>query len=175
LWGTAASGAGKVQVELSTGEVLRGRLHRGFVPKAARSLRGRALDLKRAFKQLAPLPSLSPLLVIALWHPARNGVAYYVLRAMPFGARNTVYVFGTVARAIEMMLSELFLLALSQYVDDFPQLEPEASTDSATVAEEVMQLLGWEVSKTGRRRQPPVLRLLVLRSRCSVRSEQRLG
>ena len=31
----------------------------------------------------------------------------------------------------------LFLLALTQYVDDFPQLEPEASMDSATVAEEV--------------------------------------
>ncbi|CAK0909372.1 unnamed protein product [Prorocentrum cordatum] len=147
LWGTAASSTGRVQVQLSTGEMLRGRLHQGFAPKAARSLRGRALDLKRAFKQLAPLPSLSPLLVIALRHPARNGVAYYVLRAMPFGARNAVYVFGTVARAIEMILSELFLLALTQYVGDIPQLEPEACIDSATVAEEVMQLLGWEVKR----------------------------
>ena len=95
------------------------------------------------------MPSLSPLLVIAFRHPARTGIAYYVLRGMPFGARCAVYVFGAVARAIEMILAELFLLALTQYVDDFPQLEPAASTDGAVVAEQVMQLLGWELKRDG--------------------------
>ncbi|CAK0829138.1 unnamed protein product [Prorocentrum cordatum] len=142
--GTAASIAGNDQVELITGKAQRGRHHRGFASKASRNLRGRALDLTPVFKQLAPLPPPSPLLAAAPCSClARNGVARCVLRAIPVEARGAFYVFGAVARAIEMILSELFLLVLAQCAGDFPQLKPEANADSAAIAAGVMQPWGW--------------------------------
>ena len=51
-------------------------------------------------------------------------------RVPSFGARNSVYTFGTIAFALSCVLVSLFKLSLTQYVDDFPhfpQVEPRAS------------------------------------------------
>ena len=40
------------------------------------------------------------------------------------------------------------------YVDDFPQVEPRASAESALVCEAVLALLGWEVKQAGGRTPP---------------------
>jgi len=56
-----------------------------------------------------------------------------------------VFDFGLVANLLDHVLAEIFALAFTQYVDDFPQIEAAASCDSARVAEQVLALLGWEV------------------------------
>ena len=43
----------------------------------------------------------------------------------------------------------LFNLSLTQYVDDFPQVETRASAESALACEAVLALLGWEVKQAG--------------------------
>jgi hypothetical protein len=68
------------------------------------------------------------------------------LRALPFGARNAVFVLGATARALEYILVYLFLVLTAQYVDDFPQLESEELADAdEDIMVEVLRLLGWEI------------------------------
>ena len=66
---------------------------------------GRALGLRRAFKHIPIVPAIVLLAVVCIWHPEKKAAAYYILRAMPFGARNAVFVFGPVARTFEIILS----------------------------------------------------------------------
>ena len=139
---------GCVDVWLSTGLRRRGAVHPGHLAGggASAALVGRPVDLRRAFKQLAPFPSLAPLAVICLWNPKKRKPEYYILRANPFGARNTVFIFGGVARGLDYILAVLFHLVVDQYVDDFPQLEPSSSATSARVTmDSVLDLLGWDV------------------------------
>ena len=96
----------KVEIKLASGQVLTGRLHADF--KEGIVLEGRALDLEKAFKQVPVAPAFLPFAVVAAWHPGRGCLAYYLLRALPFGARNAVYVFGCIARTIEYILTTLF-------------------------------------------------------------------
>ena len=131
-----------VEVELATGEVRRSELHEGFRAKSSR-----ALDLRRAYRQVPICPSMQCLCVVGLWHPKYKRLKYYVLRVLPFGARNSVYTFGTIAFALSCVLVSLFKLSLTQCVDDFPQVEPRASAESALVCEAVLALLGWEVKQ----------------------------
>eukprot|EP00972_Heterocapsa_arctica_P015796 2328146-Heterocapsa_arctica.AAC.1 len=52
------------------------------------------------------------------------------------------------ARALEIILTRLFSLTLSQYVDDYPQIEPRGSTRSdACAVEQVLALLGWGLKR----------------------------
>ena len=57
---------------------------------------------------------------------------------------------GTIAFALSCVLVSLFKLSLTQYVDDFPQVEPRASAESALVCEAVLALLGWEIKQVER-------------------------
>ena len=137
---------GCVEVKLSTGEVRRGELLQGFREKFSRA----PWDLHSTCA--GPL-SMRCLCVVAPWHPQHKRLKYYVLLVLPFGstfgARNSVYTFGTVAFAPSCVLVSLFKLSLAQYVDDFPQVEPRVSAESALVFEAVLALLGWEVKQAG--------------------------
>jgi len=144
-WTEAASEDGRVKVTLSSGEALEGTLAKGFRNKGQRRPVGRALDLKRAYKQVPIAPSMERLCIVALWHPTLKAARFYVLRALPFGARNAVFAFGLVANMLAEVLAFHLSLAMSQYVDDFPQIEPEGSIESGTAAEELLALLGWEI------------------------------
>ena len=144
----AAKDGGTVAVELNDGQVLEGKLHESFRGDDDRGMVGRTIDLRRAFKQLAPAPAMAPLMVVALWHPGVQAVRYYLLRALPFGARNAVYTFGATARVIEHILVELFWLITAQYVDDYPQVEYEQLAEGgADTMAEVLELLGWDIKK----------------------------
>ncbi|MCR9077285.1 MAG: hypothetical protein NXI07_14705, partial [bacterium] len=157
-WAEAVKRDGTVSVTLASGEVLTGVLHPGFQKDRHLQLLGRALDLKRAFKQVPISPTMARAAVICLWHPGRRTPAYYVLRAMLFVARNAVFVFGTVARVLRLVQVVLFLFAWAQYADDFPQLEPAATANGEVSAEDVLGLLGWTVKPVGPADSPAVPR-----------------
>ena len=154
VWLQAPVDGERVRVQLESGVWLEEQLHPDYKDAKNRRVSGRALDLRRAFKQLAVRPSMRAVSIIAIWHPGEKGVRYYILRAMPFGARNAVYIFGSVARALDHILTNLFSFSVSQYVDDFPQVELD-SLQGGIQAEQVFELLGWEVKKNDQGIVPP--------------------
>ena len=56
----AVKGNERVSVAMRNGQVYEGRFHASVKEQAARKIKGRTVDLRRAFKQLAPAPSRPP-------------------------------------------------------------------------------------------------------------------
>ena len=70
------------------------------------------------------------------------------MRALPFGARNAVFVFGSIARALELILLRLFDIVNGQYVDDYICFELAGLVDQEEdTMVQVLELLGWQVKK----------------------------
>ena len=137
---------GVVKTTLRDGTVLCGAGHEDFRTQEKRGVVGRTLDLKRAYKQIAPAPSMASLSIVAIWDSREEGVRYYELRALPFGARNAVYSCGSMFRSLEIILVNLFDVITGQYVDDFPKFELKALVgEEEDTMVQVLRLLGWEI------------------------------
>ena len=119
------------------------------------SLQGRALDLKSAYKQLARHPDDAWASVLAVWNPSLSRVEYFESVALPFGSVSAVMCFNRMARALRIIMSELFLLVNTNFFDDFCQMEVDKLCSSAwTTAELVMKILGWRISTSEEKRLP---------------------
>ena len=112
---TAGKGDEWVVVDMRNGQVYKSRLHASVKEQAAKRIVGRTVDLRRTFEQFVPAPSMAPLVVIGLWHPRHGDFRNYMLRALPFGARNAVFTFGATARVLEHILVRLFYAVTAQY------------------------------------------------------------
>ena len=120
-----------------------------------RRLSGRALDLKAAYKQLARSPSDSWASILAVWNPHSSSVEFFESVSLPFGSVCAVMSFNRMARALKLILSELFMLVNTNFFDDFCQLEVDGLCQSAwDTAELVMKLLGWRISLSDDKRLP---------------------
>ena len=120
-----------------------------------RRIFGRALDLKSAYKQLARHPADSWAAILAVWNDDAGAVEFYESVALPFGSVCAVMAFNRMAKALRLILSELFLVINTIFFDDFCQLECEGLCDSAwETAEFVMKLLGWRISMSDDKRSP---------------------
>ena len=123
------------------------KAHRAWKKKLG--LKGRAVDLRKAFKQVPNDPRYRQLTVVVIWNPREQRPEYYRILAMPFGAKNAVYVFGHFGRTFEMIAANLFALSLTQFVDDFPQVEPSATAESARLTlDSFFELIGWDTKLT---------------------------
>ena len=130
-------------------------VHQSWPSDWNQTLRGRCLDLKHAYKQLVRHPSNNWVSVIAAVNPEDAKVYFFEAVALPFGSVSSVLAFNRVARALRMILSRIFRLVVTNFFDDFCQLELETLADSAhKTAELVLELLGWEVSKGEEKRKP---------------------
>jgi len=120
-----------------------------------RPLHGRALDLKAAYKQLARHPADSWASVLAVWCPEKGDVEFYDSVALPFGSVSAVMSFNRMARALRIIMAQLFLLVNTIFFDDFCQLETLPLCQNAwETAEMVMKLLGWKISTSEEKRLP---------------------
>ena len=120
-----------------------------------RCILSRALDLKSAYKQLARHPSDGWASILAVWNMDTSSVEYYESIALPFGSVCAVMAFNRMARALRIILAELFAVVNTNFFDDFCQLECEGLCDSAwQTAELVMKLLGWRISMSEDKRSP---------------------
>ena len=118
------------------------------------SLKCRALDLKAAYKQLARHPCDAWASILAVWNPAKGLVEHYESVALPFGSVSAVMCFNRMARALRIIMAELFLVVNTNFFDDFCQIEIEDLCDSSwSTAEMVMKLLGW-ISVSDEKRLP---------------------
>ena len=106
-------------------------------------LLGRCLDLKQAYKQLVRHPDDRWVSVLAVVCPTDEEVYFFEAVALPFGAVSSVLAFNRVARSMRTILSRLFKLVVTNFFDDFCQLEVDQLQTSAwKTAEMVMELLG---------------------------------
>ena len=109
-----------VEITLSSGQVLRGRLRPELKEEDARELVGRCLDLKSAYKQVALRPSDQANAVLSVYDPDSDCVKFFLSKVLPFGATGAVMGFNRAARAIRDILQSLFSLPVVNYFDDFP-------------------------------------------------------
>ncbi|CAE7775427.1 unnamed protein product [Symbiodinium sp. CCMP2592] len=117
--GATVSGTKVFRLPLSGGGVYQGRLHPDFREGRARRLKGRALDLRSAYKQLARHPADDWASVLGVLDPDTNTVAYFESHALPFGASSAVTGFNRAALAL--------LDLLGWEVSDGEKLKPFAS------------------------------------------------
>ena len=113
------------------------------------------VDLISAYKQLAIHPAHSRLSVIAVQKPAGEKVEFFIAKSLMFGQTTAVYSFLRFSTAISAIAGGLFSLATVEFFDDFTQLEPSATSQSAQFSmESMLKLLGWRIATTDAKRKP---------------------
>jgi hypothetical protein len=116
---------------------------------------GRCLDLKQAYKQLVRHPDDSWASVLAVTNPKDGQIYFFEAVALPFGSVSSVLAFNRAARALRLILTKVFKLVVTNFFDDFCQLELGLLRNSAWMtAESVMSLLGWKISVGEDKRKP---------------------
>ena len=119
------------------------------------SLRGRTLDLKAAYRQLAVSPRDAWIAVVCVWDPVRCVPCFFTQRAMPFGACASVYVFNRLAKAVWALGTKLLKLVWCNYFDDYPMIEAHNTCASAwSSAETLLAKLGYAISMAPEKRLP---------------------
>ena len=132
-----------------------GLLAESWTRGGERDLYGRCLDLRQAYKQLARHPDDAWASILAVADPSDGQVKFFEAIALPFGAVSSVLAFNRAARALRTILSKVFKLVVTNFFDDFCQIEVSSLRQSAwSTAETVMSLLGWSISVGEDKRKP---------------------
>ena len=118
VWSNSVDAERNVRIELSDGKVLQGKLHESPSKAEAAALRARIIDLARAYKQLARRVKDADLAIFAL-QDADGVLQFYEAVALGFGAKNAVYSFNLMARALRHALNVLLLVPATHFYDDF--------------------------------------------------------
>ena len=85
--------------------------------------------------------------MVAAWDPKVQHYRLFLSPALPFGAVASVYAFNRVARALRAVFVRFLGLSVTNYFDDYPQVEPEMTAETARwAAEEAAAILGWSVT-----------------------------
>jgi hypothetical protein len=80
-------------------------------------------------------------------------MAFFQQWTLAFGQRAAVLAFNRIARALKLIAAVLFGLVLTQYYDDFSQVEVEELAPSSQEAlEGVFELLGWTIAREAHKR-----------------------
>ena len=124
LWEGALRSGGRVVLYLQDGTKLEGKLHSTLCVEMIRKLKGRLVDLKRAYKQLARSPDDAPYAIVAIYRGGRW--QFFISLALGFGAKNAVPGFNLPARAMRFLLNKALWIAATHYFDDYSHIEPEA-------------------------------------------------
>ncbi|CAE7710295.1 SLC24A2 [Symbiodinium sp. CCMP2592] len=143
----AAKSSGSLDLELSTGERLKGPLHKAWKDPDRVRPHCKTYDLQAAYKQLALHPSERPKSIILLKEPGSRAVKAFVCNTLPFGASASVMQFNRVALFLQRVLWDL-RVAVTCYYDDFPTMTPSflsGGTDNAVHA--LMDLFGFSLSE----------------------------
>ena len=152
LGASTKDGGWKIPTE---NDLLSGRQSVSWVGTSACDLYGRCLDLRQAYKQLVRHPMDAWASILAVVCPSDSQIYFFEAVALPFGAVSSVLAFNRAARAIRVILSKVFKLVVTNFFDDFCQLELGLLRSSAwSTAETVMNLLGWGISLGDDKRKP---------------------
>ena len=144
-----------ITITLSTGEVLKSKVHKSFRGSRFPAMSGRLLDLKSAYKQLGTsLDTLWASILFAV-NPATGDIAFFESSALMFGATASVYSFNRCSRALWHVATILLNFVLTVFYDDFPGTEPVATAASARASlEAFMSVLGWQYATSEHKSLP---------------------
>ena len=91
---------------------------------------GKCFDLASAYKQFAVSDADAACSVIAVPRPEDpRQVAYFVARALPFGASGSVVGFNRAAAGFKACLPKILGVPVGNYFDDYPVIVPMASAE----------------------------------------------
>ena len=125
---------GAVEVRLSDGTVLSGRVHGDWNRRSDLQLMTKTVDLKSAYKQFAI-------------HPEDSKVYGFISNVLPFGASSAVLAFNRVSRLLWRCLVEAGVIC-SAYFDDFPILDASSTSQVCESAiRAAVRLLGFKCSE----------------------------
>ena len=127
---------------LSDGNVLPGVVHEGYGPKP--KVKGRCLDLSKAYKQV-PVSSKSLPLGVILVHDPRSGEpVFFTTASMPFGCSASVFSFNRISRSLLHLLRHLLSIVSGVFYDDYALLETASCCGMASKAAcSLLDQLGW--------------------------------
>ena len=115
---------------------------------------GKTIDLSSAYRQLGISPESKWVSYIAVFDPKTRRPAFFALKALPFGASNSVYSFLRVAHSLWWLGCKALRLIWSNFFDDFITLARSQEAELVEItAQQFFKLLGWAVS-SGEKDQP---------------------
>ena len=142
-----ASSRQELVLKLSTGEVLSGQRHQAWDLPESRRLVARTTDLKSAYKQLAVRPSQRWASVVTVTDPRSREPRHFVSNTLLFGQVAAVMGFNRAARALKKVMIRSLSCMMTNYFDDYPQLEPVLTSEGCEeCVKELFDLLGWTIS-----------------------------
>ena len=126
-----------ISVSLSTGETLKGK-----AAITRPTWKGRTLDLRKAYKQMAVAACDRHLMVLT--HEGPDGRLFYISDALPFGARGSVFSFLRSSRALSFLMNVAMMIPSAVFFDDFPSITESLSAASAFDGPHMLlDALGW--------------------------------
>ena len=106
---------------------------------------GKCVDLALAYREVAVRRSSSSCAVIGV-RSAEGTVDWFRQTALPYGAKGSVCGFSRPARAISALIVRILWICVSNYFDDFVNLEADVLSANADAAiARLMKIIGWEV------------------------------
>ena len=112
------------------------------------NLVAKAVDLRKAYKQLAISSDALVDSYLCVLNPEKNQPEAFGCRVLPFGARAAVQAFCRAAHSIWYLGVKLLRLHWSVYFDDFFVIEDEKqSKHTGLIVMALFNLLGWGVSE----------------------------
>jgi hypothetical protein len=145
---TAVDDDRNVCVPDGSGGWMQGRLNESWTISQARTLLGRTVDLKAAYKAFLRRAADGAFSIIGVYNPYLDTKELFVAFSLMFGATGSVYGFNRAALAARKILIKLFSLPLTSFFDDYVQVEFEVLADSADATiKEVFGLLGWRLAE----------------------------
>jgi hypothetical protein len=147
LMASAVKDDRSIRIPDGRGGWLVGVLHDDWSLDESRQIVGRTVDLAKAYKQLTRCKSDAAFTVLLVFNPFSCKAEFFLSVALNFGAIGAVYGFYRPAIVIRLILSRLFRIVVSNFFDDFLQLDFQRIRGSSAVTIlKVSDLLGWEVS-----------------------------
>ena len=114
---------------------------------------GKTIDLSSAYRQLGVSPESKWVSYVAVFDPRTRKPLIFAMRALPFGASNSVYSFLRVAHSLWWLGCKALHLIWNNFFDDFITLARSQEAELVSIAaQHFFKLLGWAVSLGGKDR-----------------------
>ena len=131
----------QIAFTLQDGQEIKGPVHASSVNDVWLA---RALDLSKAYKQLAVSDESRPLSTVGYLNPS-GAWSCFTSSSLPFGATGSVYGFLRISRALWFLVNKLLLIPSCFYFDDFPHFSLTRSSKGVKLAfETFLDCLGWQ-------------------------------
>ena len=141
---------GHAKTKMADGSIRTTGIAKDWTREGLKRMRGRCADLKAAYKQCARRASDKHASIIVSWDSIDGEPRLYEAVGLMFGAKASVIGFNRCARALRNLAVQMLDLTVSNFVDDFPQVEfDQLATEACEDFERMMDLLGWKLKATG--------------------------